>query len=69
MRKLKGSLLDRKRFEVWEREKRRWLRNLSGRKALRLEESLLSSELIWQWRKNFSKDNPVCLKESLKKKA
>ena len=62
------SLLNKKRFAGLEREKAHWLKNLSMRKALRLEESLLSSSLIWEWRKNFSKDNPVCLKKSLLKK-
>lgn len=70
MKKLKGNkgLLDKKRFEVWEKEKIKWLKNLSLKKALRLEESLLSSGLIWLWRKNFFEDKPVCLKDSLKRK-
>jgi len=62
------SLLNKKRFAGLEREKVHWLKNLSMKKALRLEESLLSSSLIWEWRKNFAKDNPVCLKNSLQKK-
>ncbi len=61
-------MLDKKRFAGLKREKRHWLKNLSMKEALRLEESLLSSSLIWEWRKNFSKDNPVCLKNSLLKK-
>lgn len=63
------GLLDKKNFKVWEDEKKRWLKNLSWKKALRLEESLLSSSLIWKWRKNFFADNPICLKDSLRKKA
>jgi len=59
------ALLDKSRFEKSEEEKKRWLRNLSWKKALRLEESLLSSELIWEWRKNFPEDNPICLQKSL----
>jgi hypothetical protein len=51
-----------------EKEKKEYLKNLSMEKAIRLEESLISSSFIWEWRKNFSKDNPVCLKDSLKKK-
>lgn len=62
------GLLDKKRFVWLEKEKRRWLKNLSTEEALRLEESLLSSSLIWEWRKNFFRDNPVCLKNSLLKK-
>lgn len=61
-------LLDKRRFEESERQKKRWLRNLSWKKALQLEESLISSALIWEWRRNFPEDNPVCLKNSLVKK-
>ncbi len=49
------ALLDKSRFEKSEQEKKQWLRNLSWKEALRLEESLLSSELIWEWRKIFLK--------------
>ncbi len=62
------GLLDKKRFEIWEKEKISWLKNLTFKKALKLEERLLSSEFIWEWRKNFLPDNPVCLRDSLKKK-
>lgn len=70
MTRFKGNkgLLDKKRFAILEREKRRWLQNLSQEEALRLEESLLSSSFIWELRKNFSEDKPVCLKHSLQKK-
>lgn len=66
--KNKKSLLDKKRFRDEEKEKRDWLKNLSLKKAIKFEELLLSSEFIWYWRKNFSKDNPVCLKKILKRK-
>ena len=62
------GLLNKKRFEKAEQQKKQWLKNLSWKKALQLEENLISSELIWEWRGNFSKDNPVCLKNSLDKK-
>jgi hypothetical protein len=67
MRKAKGNkgLLDKSRFAEMEQEKRRWLRTLSWKKAIRLEEAMLSSELICEWQKNFPVDNPVCLKQSL----
>jgi len=67
MKKAKGNkgLLDQKRFEFLEREKRRWLRNLSWKKAIRLEEKMLSSRLILEWLDNFPEDKPVCLKKSL----
>ena len=70
MKRLKGNkgLLDKRRFEKSEEEKRQWLKNLSFKKALQLEESLISSVLIWEWRNNFPKDNPICLKLSLAKK-
>jgi len=62
------GLLDKKGFKLLEREKKLWLKDLSMQRAISLEESLLSSSLIWQWRKNFSLDNPVCLKLLLNKK-
>lgn len=65
MKRFRGNkeLLDKEKFIWLEREKRRWLKNLSTEKVLRLEESLLSSSLVWEWRKNFAKDNPICLKD------
>jgi hypothetical protein len=67
MKKAKGNwgLLNNKRFEKWEQERKQRLRKLSWKKAIRLEEKMLSSELIWEWRKNFTKDKPVCLRISL----
>jgi hypothetical protein len=67
MRKTRDNkgLLDKSRFAEMERDKERWLRGLSWKKALRLEEKMLSSKLILEWRDNFSQDNPVCLKKSL----
>lgn len=62
------GLLGKGRFEKSEQEKKRLLRHLSSKKALKLQESLISSELIWEWRRNFPEDNPVCLKNSLVKK-
>jgi hypothetical protein len=70
MKKGKGNkgLLDNKRFEFLEREKRRWLRSLSWKKALQLEEKMLSSKLILEWRDNFPGDNPVCFAMALKRR-
>ncbi len=67
MKKNKGNrgLLNQKRFEKWEQERKLRLRKLSWKKAIRLEEKMLSSKLIWEWRKNFAQDKPVCLKISL----
>lgn len=67
---LRGNkgLLDRRRLKAAQEEKNRWLANLSWKKALRLEERLISSELIWEWRRNFSEDNPVCLKKGLRQR-
>jgi len=71
MRQFKPNkgLWDKKRFAWLEKEKREWLKNLSMKKAIRLEESLISSSFIWEWRKNFSEDNPICIKDSLKRKS
>jgi len=70
MKKAKGNkgLLDQKRFESLEREKRRWLQTLSWKKAIRIEEDMLSCSLVDEWRDNFPEDKPVCLKISLKRK-
>ena len=67
MKKAKGNkgLLDQKRFESLEREKRRWLQTLSWKKAIQLEEKMLSSRLILEWLDNFTEDKPICLKKSL----
>jgi len=70
MKKAKGNwgLLNQKRFEKWEQERIQRLRKLSWKKAICLEEKMLSSKLIWEWRKNFPKDKPVCLKIALHNK-
>jgi len=69
MKRLKNNkgLLHTRRFERLEQGKKRWLQTLSWKKAIRLEESLISSVLIWEWRRNFFEDNPLCLKKSLGK--
>lgn len=64
----KIDLLNAKRFKACEEDKKLWLKKLSFKKGLRLQENLLSSEFVWLWRKNFLKDNPVCLAKVLKKK-
>ena len=63
------ALWDKRKFLISDKEKKLWLKNLSSKKALELEEDMLSSYFLWRWRKNFFSDNPVCLKESLKKKS
>jgi hypothetical protein len=71
MKKDKGNwgLLNQKRFEKGEKDKKRWLRGLTMREAVRLEEKLLRSALIREWRDNFPEDKPVCLKLGLKRKS
>jgi len=66
---MRKNLLTKGRFKAWEKKKVLWLKGLSFKKAIRLEESLISSSLIWEWRKNFPEDSPVCLKQILMKKA
>ena len=70
MKKAKGNkgLLDQKRFKSLEREKRRWLQTLSWKKAIHIEEDMLSCSLVDELRDNFPEDKPVCLKIALKKK-
>lgn len=66
MKEYWGGLLNVKRFEKAKKEKLLWLKNLSNKKALELEESLIASRFIWKLRKNFVQDIPVCLNQSLK---
>jgi hypothetical protein len=70
MKKVKGNkgLLDQKRFESLEREKRRWLKSLSRKKAIRLAEDMLSCTFVDEWLDNFPQDKPICLKMALKKR-
>jgi hypothetical protein len=67
MEKAKGNkgLLDGKRFEKWERQRRQRLRKLSWKKAIRLAEDMLATPLVDEWRDNSPEDHPVCLKLSL----
>ena len=69
MKKVKGNkgLLDQKKFESLEREKKRWLQNLSWKEAIRLMEDMLSCPLVEEWRDNFPEDKPIRLKMALKK--
>jgi len=68
MKRLKNNkgLLDKRRFAGLEQEKKRWLQNLSWKKAIRLAEDMLSCPLVDEWRDNFPEDKPVCLKMALK---
>ena len=70
MENSKGNkgLLDKKRFEQWDKQRKQRLRELSPKKAIRLAEEMLATPLIDEWRDNFQEDNPVCLKMSLKRK-
>ncbi len=70
MKKAKGNkgLLNKKRFEQWEQERRQRLRKLSWRKAIRLAEDMLATPLVDEWRDNSPEDHPVCLKMLLKRK-
>jgi hypothetical protein len=70
MKKAKGNkgLLDKKRFEKLERQRRQRLRKLSWKKAIRLAEDMLATPLIEEWRDNSPEDHPVCLKMALRKK-
>jgi hypothetical protein len=70
MKNSKGNkgLLDSKRFEQWERQRKQRLRNLSPKKAIRLAEEMLATALVDEWRDNFPQDHPICLEMSLKRK-
>jgi len=69
MKAMKGNkgLLDKKRFEKWEQERKQRLRKLSWKKAIRLAEDMLVTPLVDEWRDNSPEDHPVCLKKSLER--
>ena len=58
--------MDKRRFEVLEREKKARLKKLSFKKGIEMEENLLSSGFLLLMRKSFLPDNPVCLKYALR---
>ena len=68
MKKAKGNkgLLDQKRFEALEREKKQWLRTLSWEKAILLAEDMLSCALVDELLDNFPDDKPICLRMALR---
>jgi len=70
MEKPKGNkgLLDQKRFEQWNKQRKQRLRKLSRKKAIHLAEEMLATPLIDEWRDNFPEDHPICLRMSLKRK-
>jgi len=41
---------------------------MSWKKAIRIEEDMLSCSLVDEWRDNFPEDKPVCLKIALMRK-
>lgn len=66
--KRKKGLFDKKKFEWMEKEKKKWLQNLSLEESIRLTENLLSSNMFEQFRDNFIYNKPVCFKIGLKKR-
>lgn len=71
MKKFKSNkgLFDKKRFEEFEKEKIRWLKKLSMKRAIEIEEDLLSFESsLRKFHKKSISDNPVCYKILLKRK-
>ncbi|MEJ2703403.1 MAG: hypothetical protein P8Z79_13270 [Sedimentisphaerales bacterium] len=70
MKEDKGNwgLLNPKRFEKWEQQRKLRLRKLSWKKAIRLAEDMLATPLVDEWRDNSPEDHPVCLKKLLERK-
>ena len=68
----RGGLFNKKRFEYWEKENRRFLKSLTIEKSIKIFESLTTPEMLEAFRdgiKFFSEsDNPICLKLCLKKR-
>lgn len=59
---------DKKRFEIWEKEERQFLRNLSVKKSVKMLEGLTSPESLKPFMPNFSSDSPFSLKIGLRKR-
>lgn len=66
--KKNSGLLDKRRFIIQNKEHKIWLENLTFSEAIKLEEKLISSNFILEWKNNFADDNPVCIKFSFRKK-
>ena len=68
MKKVLGNkgLLDKKRFEPMEEERRRWLRGLTMKESIRLTEKMLRT-VTPECREESDKDWPVCFKLLLKR--
>lgn len=62
------GLLNKKRFEWMEKEKVKYLRNLSLKESVRIFESLTSPGILAEFVDTFLQDNPTCLKITLKKR-
>lgn len=65
--KLKNTLFDKKRFEWMEKEKTRWLQNLTLKESIKITEEFLSSNMFKQFRDSFIYNEPLCFKLGLKK--
>jgi hypothetical protein len=65
MRKSNKALFDKKRFEWLEQERVKYLQSLTLEKSVKMMENLIS--FANELRDNFSPDNPVSLKISLKR--
>ncbi|MEW6007331.1 MAG: hypothetical protein AB1595_04150 [bacterium] len=61
------GLLDKKRFEWMEEERREYLKGLSIKKSIESFEGLTSASMLNEFKAGFSSDNPVCLKIGLKR--
>lgn len=66
MKRSKISLLDKKRFEILEKEKRGYLRELTAQKSIEILESLTSVEALAGMRDCAFIHSPLSLKIGLK---
>jgi len=67
-KRFKGNkgLLEKERFKEMRREEIEYLKNLSLKKSIKMMESLLASDLVYELRNNFLPDNPLSIKLGLK---
>jgi hypothetical protein len=56
----------KRRSEILEKDYRMRLKKLSPKKAIKIEEDLLSSRFMFLLRKNFYSDAPICLRNILR---
>ncbi len=66
--RFKNTIFDKKRFKWMEKEKIKWLRNLSIEEAARITAGFLSSKMFARFKKNIVYNEPVSVAVGLRRK-